>query len=77
MQTRGGKKYYIILIGDCIRYCYFYLLRSKDETLEIVKHCKNKVEYQLNKKLKVIKNDRGGKYNASFGEFCFQNGIIL
>jgi hypothetical protein len=32
---------------------------------------KNKVENQLNKKIKVIKIDRGGEYKALFGEFCF------
>ena len=42
-------------------YCYIYLLRSKDEALEIFKHYKNEVKNQLDKKIKVIKSYRGGK----------------
>ena len=34
VQTRGGKKYFMTFIDDCTRYCYVYLLRSKDEALE-------------------------------------------
>lgn len=34
VQTRGGKKYFITFIDDWTRFCYVYLLRSKDEALE-------------------------------------------
>lgn len=37
VQTRGCKKYFITFIDDCTRYCYVYLLRSKDEALEAFK----------------------------------------
>jgi len=49
---------------------------SKDEAIEMFKNYKNKIGNQLNMKIKVIKNDRGGEYEAPFGEFCSQNGII-
>ena len=52
IQTRGGKKYFITFIDDCTRYCYIYLLRSKDEALEMFIHYKNEVENQLDKKIK-------------------------
>ena len=76
IQTRGGKKYFLTLIDDCTRYCYVYLLRSKDEALEMFKHFKNEVENQLDRKIKVIRSDRGGEYEAPFGDFCSQHGII-
>ena len=38
IQTGGGKKYFLTLIDDCTRYCYIYLLRSKDEALEMFQH---------------------------------------
>ena len=62
VQTRGGKKYFIAFIDDCTRYCYVYLLRSKDEAIEAFIQYKNEVENQLNKKIKVLRNDRGGEY---------------
>ena len=39
-------------------------------------HFKNEVENQLDRKIKVIRSDRGGEYEAPFGDFCSQNGII-
>ena len=76
IQTRGGKKYFLTLIDDCTRYCYVYLLRSKDEALEMFQHFKNEVENQLDRKIKVIRSYRGGEYEAPFGDFCSQHGII-
>jgi len=52
------------------------LVRSNDEALKIFVHYKNDVENQLNKKVKVLRSDRGGEYESSFGEFCAQHGII-
>lgn len=54
----------------------YNLLRSKDESLEIFVHYKNEVENQLNKKIKVLRSDRGGEYESPFSEFCTQHGII-
>jgi hypothetical protein len=31
--TKGGKIYFMTLIENCARFCYIYLLKSKDETL--------------------------------------------
>ena len=70
IQTRGGKKYFITFIDDCTRYCYVYLLRSKDEAIEAFMQYKNEVENQLNKKIKVLRSHSGGKYESPFGEFC-------
>jgi hypothetical protein len=65
------KKYYIGFIKDCTRYYYTYLLRNKDEAFEMFKYYKNKVENQFNKKIKVIRSDKGEKYETPFDEFCF------
>ena len=51
-------------------------IRSKDEAIEAFMQYKNEVENQLNKKIKVLRSDRGGEYESPFGEFCLQYGII-
>ena len=76
VQTRGGKKYFITFIDDCTRYCYVYLLRSKDEAVEKFQLYKNEVENQLSKKIKAIRSDRGGEYESPFEEICSTHGII-
>jgi len=53
-----------------MRYCYTYFFRSKDESLKMLKNYNNEVENQLDKKIKVIRNDRCGEYKELFGEFC-------
>ena len=76
-MTRGDKKFYVIFVNDHSRFTKLYLLRTKDEVLEIFIKYKNEVENQKNKKIKRLKTDRGGEYESdSFKEFCEQNGII-
>lgn len=76
VQTRGGNKYFITFVDDSTKYCYVYLLKSKDEMIEKFVLYKNEVENQLNKKIKVLRSDRGGEYEAPFAEFSAQHGII-
>ena len=60
VQTRGGNKYFITFVDDNTKYCFVYLLKSKDEAMEKFVLYKNEVENQLNKKIKVLRSDRGG-----------------
>ena len=76
VQTRGDNKYFITFIDDSTKYCYVYLLKSKDEAIEKFALYKKEVENQLKKKIKVLRSDRSGEYDAPFGEFCAQHGII-
>nr|GEU80162.1 Pol polyprotein [Tanacetum cinerariifolium] len=75
VSTRGDNKYFITFIDVCTKYCYMYLLKSKYEAIDKFILYKNKVENQLNKKIKVVRSDRGGEYVSSFAEFCSQHGI--
>ena len=76
VQTRGGKRYFVTFIDDYTRYSYVYLIRSKDEAVEMFKIFKIEVENQLSKKIKILRSDRGGEYESPFGEFCAEHGII-
>ena len=60
--TKGGKRYFMTLIDDSTRYCYVYLLKSKDEAFNFFKIYKAKAENQLERKIKCIRSDRGGEY---------------
>ena len=76
VQTRGGHKYFITFVDDSTKYCYVYLLKSKDDTIEKFVIYKNEVENQLNKKIKVLISDQGGEYESPFVDVCVQHGII-
>ena len=71
-----GNKYFITFIDDSTKYCYVYLLKSKDEVVEKFSLYKQEVENQLNKKIKMVRSDRGGEYVEPFSEFYAQHGII-
>jgi transposase InsO family protein len=65
------------LIDDATKYCYVFLLKTKDEVLECFKTYKAEVENQLEKKIKRVRSNRGGEYFSNeFDLFCAENGII-
>ena len=77
VQIRSDNKYFITFVDDSTKYYYVYLLKSKDEVIgKFFFLYKNKVENQLNKKIKVLRGDRGGEYESPFVDVCAQHGII-
>jgi transposase InsO family protein len=65
------------MIDDASRYCYVYLLNTKDVALNCFKTYKAEVENQLEKKIKCFRSDRGGEYFSNeFDLFCAEYGII-
>ena len=58
----GNKKYVTTFINDYSRFCYVYLLHSKDEALDEFKIYKTEVELKLNNSVKGLRTDRGGEY---------------
>jgi transposase InsO family protein len=74
---KNGKKYYMTLIDDCTRFCYIYLLKSKDEALHYFKIYKAEVENQLEREIKRVRSDHGGEYFSNiFTLFGEEHGII-
>ncbi|GKC42181.1 zinc finger, CCHC-type containing protein [Tanacetum coccineum] len=58
----GNKKYFVTFIDDASRFCYVYLLHSKDEALDKFKVFKTEVELQQGSLIKRFRTDRGGEY---------------
>jgi hypothetical protein len=52
--TEGRQRYFMTMIDDASRYCYIYLLKTKDETLNYFKTYKAEVENQLEKKSNIL-----------------------
>ncbi|RDX74296.1 hypothetical protein CR513_45977, partial [Mucuna pruriens] len=62
----NGQQYFITFIDDYSRYGYLYLIHEKSQSLDVFKSFKVEVELQLEKKIKVIKSDRGGEYYGRY-----------
>jgi hypothetical protein len=74
--TKGGKRYFMTLIDDVSRFCYVYLLKTKDEALDYFKIYKAEVENQLDGKIRCLRSDRGGEYFPKvFDDLCAEHGI--
>ncbi|GJY17955.1 zinc finger, CCHC-type containing protein [Tanacetum coccineum] len=58
----GNKRYFVIFIDDALRFCYVYLLHSKDEALDKFKVFKTEVELQQGSLIKRFRTVRGGEY---------------
>ena len=58
----GNKKYVISFIDDFSKFCYVYLLDTKDEALNYFKIYKNEVEIQIGSKIKRLRTNKGGEY---------------
>jgi hypothetical protein len=75
--TEGGQRYFMTMIDDASRYCYVYLLKTKDNVLNCLKTYKAEVENQLEKNIKCFRFDRGGEYFSNeFDLFCVKHDII-
>jgi hypothetical protein len=75
--TEGGHRYFMTMIDDASRYCYIYLLKTKDEALNCLKTYKAEIENQLEKTIKCFRSNRGGEYFSNeFYLFCAEQGII-
>ena len=75
MQPRVATSI-LLYVDDSTKYCYVYLLKSKDEAIEKFALYKKEVENQLNNKIKTLRSDIGDEYETPFGAFYAQRGII-
>jgi transposase InsO family protein len=75
--TEGGQRYFMTIIDDASKYCYVYLLKTKDDALNCFKTYKVEVENQLEKKIKRFRSDRDGEYFSNeFDLFYAEHGVI-
>ena len=69
----NGQTYFITFIDDFSQYGYLYLIHDKSQSLDVFKNYKAEVENQLNKRIKRVRSDHGGKYYGRYdgsGEQC-------
>ncbi|GJV95460.1 putative RNA-directed DNA polymerase [Tanacetum coccineum] len=74
---KDGKHYYVTFTDDFSRYEYVYLIKHKLDTFEVFKMYQNKVQNQLDRKIKVLKSDSGGEYlSIEFFDHLKNCGIV-
>ncbi|CAA0831359.1 Uncharacterized mitochondrial protein AtMg00300 [Striga hermonthica] len=74
-RTLGGALYFVNFIDDHSRKIWVYMLKSKDQVVDVFKQFHARVERETCVKLKCIRTDNGGEYCGPFDEYCRQHGI--
>lgn len=73
----GGSRYFVTFIDDYSRKVYVYFMENKAEVLEKFKEYKNRVENELNAKIKCLRSDNGTEYiNRAFDIYLKSSGIL-
>ena len=71
------EKYFITFIDDFSRYGYVYLLHEKSQAINSIEVFITEVERQLDRKVKIIRSDRGGEYYGRYDENGQHPGHLL
>lgn len=64
----NGERYFITFIDDFSRYGYIYLLYEKSQLVNALAAYIKEVKRQLDKKVKIVRSDRGGEYYRKYNE---------
>uniref|UniRef100_A0A803QD60 Integrase catalytic domain-containing protein n=1 Tax=Cannabis sativa TaxID=3483 RepID=A0A803QD60_CANSA len=74
VMSNNGFRIYIHFIDDCTRYTWIYPLKTKAEASEAFLQFKVFAETQLERKIKRLRTDLGGEYQA-LQNIVIENGI--
>lgn len=58
----GGASYVVSFLDDYSRFATIYILKSKLEVFSCFDHYKKRVENLMERKIKILRLDRGGEY---------------
>ncbi|GKE22157.1 retrovirus-related pol polyprotein from transposon TNT 1-94, partial [Tanacetum coccineum] len=76
VESLGGKRYFLSIIGDYSRRVGVYILRFKHEAFGKFKKWKQLVENQTGRTVKKLRTDNGLEfYNREFKQLCIESGI--
>jgi transposase InsO family protein len=76
IRSMGGKWYILVIVDDYSRYSCVFFLESKDEVFEHLRSLALRLNIEHPNCLKAIHSDNETEFrNASFDEFCLENGI--
>jgi len=71
------KRYLITFIDDYSCYYYVYLLHEKSQVVDALKIYLNEVERQLDRKVRVVRSNRGGEYYGRYDETGLHLGSFV
>lgn len=74
--TPGGNRYFLLFVDDFSKKMWVYLLKEKGGAFEAFKVFKALVENGTERRIKILRTDRGGEFcSKEFTSFCERVGI--
>ena len=61
IESRGGKRYVLVIVDDFSRYSFMSFLRVKSKTIEHLKSLFARIQEKIGHPIVKIKSDRGRK----------------
>nr|GEW12227.1 retrovirus-related Pol polyprotein from transposon TNT 1-94 [Tanacetum cinerariifolium] len=58
----NGKRYVLVIVDDYSRYTWVHFLRTKDETLEVIKNFLKKISVRLQAAVIIVRTDNGTEF---------------
>ncbi|MGV7959369.1 integrase catalytic domain-containing protein, partial [Mycobacterium kansasii] len=76
-ESRGGKKYILVIVDDFTRFTWVTFLRDKSETLDEVRKVLKRIQLEKCSQISKIRSYHGSEFeNSSFEKFCSDQGIL-
>jgi len=76
VQTKGGKKYTLVIVDEYTRYCWVIFLRSKNEAAAEIISLIKQIELKYQRKVRQLRSDNGTEFrNSTLESFCTETGI--
>jgi transposase InsO family protein len=74
--TPGGRRYFLLLVDDAIRYMWVVLLTAKSEASSAIKRIQAAAKKECGRKLRVLRTVNGGEFTAvEFAAYCADEGV--
>ena len=78
VSTLGGNKYFVVFIDEYSRYCWLYLLKHKNDVIEIFNKWIKLVERQTENRVKMLRSDNAGELSGKeFQQILNEFGIVM
>ncbi|RWR77058.1 Retrovirus-related Pol polyprotein from transposon TNT 1-94 [Cinnamomum micranthum f. kanehirae] len=77
VASLGGMHYFVTFVDDFSRRVWVYIMKHKDEVLNVFLNWKKMIETQTGRKIKKLRSDNGREYKSDpFLQVCQDEGIV-
>ncbi|KAI3730682.1 hypothetical protein L1987_61855 [Smallanthus sonchifolius] len=76
--TQADNKYFMLIVDNCTRFMWVYMLKGKDQAFDVFKQFKEKIENEIGLKIKTLRSNHGGEFTSQeFNIYCGREGITM